>query len=93
MNYLCRNPILVWRQYRKIHIEKEDVTVISVKDIHKKNYLCLLQLQRSRRLTAATVGFNSPLFAAVNTTINPNNIIFHINVLNIYIYIYIYIYI
>ena len=80
MNYLCRNPILVWRQYRKIHIEKEDVTVISVKDIYKKNYLCLLQLQRSRRLTAATVGFNSPLSAAVNTTINPNNIISHINV-------------
>ena len=74
------------RQYRKIHIEKEDVTVISVKDIHKKNYLCLLQPQRSRRLTAATVGLNSPLSAAVNTTIKPSNIISNINALNIYIY-------
>ena len=79
MNYLCRNPTLVWRAIPEIHIEKEDFTVISVKDIHKK-YLCLLQPQRSRRLTAATAYFISPPSAAVNTTINPN-IIFHINVL------------
>ena len=58
-------------QYRKIHIEKQDFTVIP-KDIHKKNYLCLLQPQRSKHLPAATVGFISPPSAAVNTTVNPN---------------------
>ena len=73
-------PYWFGEQYRKINIEKEDFTVISIKDIHKKNYLCLLQPQRSRRLTATTVGSISPPFTAVNTTI-------------IYIYIYIYIYI
>ena len=40
--------------------------------MHKKNYLCVLQPQRSKRLSAATSGFISPLSAAVNTTINPN---------------------
>ena len=55
MSYLSRNPILVWRAIPEIHIEKEDFTVISVKYIHKKNYLCLLQPQRSKRLHAVTM--------------------------------------
>ena len=63
-------PYWFGQQYQKIHIEKEDFTVISVKDIHKKSYLCLLQPQRPKRLPAATAGFISPPSAAVNTTIN-----------------------
>ena len=37
MNSIVGTPYWFGEQYRKIHIEKEDVTVISVKDIHKKN--------------------------------------------------------
>ena len=70
LTFFLGTPYWFGEQYRKIRIEKEDFTVISVKDIHKKNFLCLLQLQRPKRLPAATVGFISPLSASVNTTIN-----------------------
>ena len=66
-NTIWSDPYWFGDQYRKINIQKEDFTVISVKDIHKKNCPSLLQPQRLKPLPAATVGFTSPTSAAADT--------------------------
>ena len=76
MNYYCRNPILVWRAAREnTYTKRRFYRYVRQR---QKNYLCLLQPQRPKRLPASTVGFISPLFASVTTTIKPN-LFRHIN--------------